>query len=177
MIRFAVALALCTLLHAASVSRTTIAAVEDTLNRRFKTIVPGEPYLLLVETNGVYLDNYGVVFTASVSLVEGPSVSPFRGAISAKETADLRKRKLDRLPKLRDVMREALVVSAGMLDTVPINEQVVVSVALPRYHWEDPAGLPSQIVMQASRLTLVNLQVNPPKDNAAFLAAFRTREN
>ena len=177
MTRFATAIALCTLLHAASVSRTTITGAEESLNRRLKSLVPGEPYLVLGEAHGVYLDGYGAVFTASVNLVEGPNVSPFRQAISAKERADLRQRKLDRLVKLRGVMREALVVSAGMLDTVPINEQIVVSVALPRYHWEDTAGRPSQIVMQAARLALVNLQVNPPKDDAAFLAAIHTREN
>ncbi len=177
MIRFVAALVLCTLLHAASVSRTTITAAEESLNRRLKALVPGEPYLVLGEAHGVYLDNFGLVLTASVNLVEGPNVSPFRQAISPKERADLRQRKLDRLPKLRDVMREALVVSAGMVDTVPINEQIVVSVSLPRYHWEDAAGVPSQIVMQASRLALVNLQVNPPKDVATFNAAIRTREN
>lgn len=177
MIRFAAALALCTLLHAASVSRTTVAAVEDSLNRRLKALVPGEPYLVLGEAHGVYLDSYGAVFTASVNLVEGPNVSPFRQSISAKERADLRQRKLDRLVKLRGVMREALVVSAGMLDTVPVSEQIVVSVTLPRYHWEDTAGLPSQVVMQASRLALVNLQVNPPKDESAFVSVIRTREN
>ncbi len=177
MIRFVVALALCALLQAASVSRTTIAGAEESLNRRLKALVPGEPYLVLGEAHGVYLDNFGAVFTASVNLVEGPNVSPFRQAISPKERADLRQRKLDRLPKLRDVMREALIVSAGMLDTVPINEQIVVSVTLPRYHWEDAAGVPSQIVMQASRLALVNLQVNPPKDAATLNAAIRTREN
>jgi hypothetical protein len=89
---------------------------------------------------------------------------------------DLRQRKLDRLPKLRDMMREALVVSAGMLDAVPANEQVVISVSLPRYNWEDSTGLPSQIVMQANRVSLVNLQVNPAKDAATFQAAIRTRE-
>lgn len=175
--RLLAAFVLCALLHAASVSRTTITAAEESLNRRLKALVPGEPYLVLGEAHGVYLDNFGAVFTASVNLVEGPNVSPFRQAISAKERADLRQRKLDRLPKLRDVMREALVVSAAMLDTVPINEQIVVSVSLPRYHWEDTVGVPSQIVMQASRLALVNLQVNPPKDGAAFIAAIRTREN
>jgi hypothetical protein len=73
-------------------------------------------------------------------------------------------------------MRESLVVSAGMLDTVPANEQVVISVSLPRYHWEDTTGLPAQIVMQASRNALVNLQVNPPTDQAVYLKTIRTRE-
>ena len=73
-------------------------------------------------------------------------------------------RKLDRLPKLREIMRESLVASAAMLDTVPANEQMVLSVALPRYHWEDTSGLPAQIVMQATRGALVHLQVNPSAD-------------
>lgn len=174
--RIAVALVLCSLLQAASVSRVTITAVEDSFNRRLKALVPGEPYLLLGETHGVYLDAYGAVFTASVNLVEGPNVTPFRPSISPKDRADLRQRKLDRLPKLRDIMREALVVSAGMLDTVPANEQVVISVSLPRYHWEDTTGLPAQIVMQSTRSALVNLQVNPPSDQAVFLKTIRTRE-
>lgn len=174
--RVALAFALCALLQAASVSRVSITAAEDSFNRRLKSLVPGEPYLLLGETHGVYLDNFGIAFTASVNLVEGPNVTPFRPSISAQDRADLRQRKLDRLPKLRDIMRQSLVVSAGMLDTVPANEQVVISVSLPRYHWEDTTGLPSQIVMQASRISLVNLQVNPPSDPAVFLKTIRTRE-
>lgn len=169
-------LAFCALLEAATVTRASITAVEDSLNRRFRTLVPGEPYLLLGESQGVYLEGYGVVFTASFNLLEGPNFNPFRQSITPKERVDLRQRKLDRLPKLRDMMREAIVVSAGMLDAVPANEQVVISVSLPRYNWEDATGLPSQIVMQANRVALVNLQVNPPKDQAAFQAAIRTRE-
>ncbi|MFN9456563.1 MAG: hypothetical protein ACK6D7_04150 [Acidobacteriota bacterium] len=169
-------LALGALLPAANVTRPALTAVEDSVNRRLKSLVPGEPYLLLGETHGVYLENYGAVFTASVNLVEGPNVTPFRPAISPRDRAELRQRKLDRLPKLREIMRESLVASAAMLDTVPANEQMVLSVALPRYHWEDTSGLPAQIVMQATRGALVNLQVNPSADPAAAAQTFRIRE-
>ncbi|OYW09605.1 MAG: hypothetical protein B7X34_06415 [Acidobacteriia bacterium 12-62-4] len=174
--RVAVAFALCALLQAATVSRVSLAAVEDVYNRRLKTLVPGEPFLLLGETHGVYLENYGAVFTANVLLAEGPTENPFRKSVSAKEQADLRQRKLERLPKLRSLMREALVVSAGMLDTVPANEQIAISVVLLRYPYEDASSGPSQIMMQATRSALVNLQVNPPSDQAVFLKTIRTRE-
>lgn len=43
-------LALGTLLPAANVTRPALTAVEDSVNRRLKSLVPGEPYLLLGET-------------------------------------------------------------------------------------------------------------------------------
>lgn len=176
--RVGLLLALCAVLQAATaVSRGTILAVENSFNKRLERLVPGEPYLVLGQPQGVYLEHYGVVFTASVNLVEGPNLSPFRQDIKPTEVAALRQRKLDRLPHLRDAMREMLVDSAAMLDTVPANEQIVLAISLPRYHWENVTGIPGQIVMQGTRSALVQLQVNPSNSEQAIAAAIHTREN
>ena len=52
-------------------------------------------------------------------------------------------------------MRELLATSAASLDALPPNEQIVVAVTLFYYSWEQKAGLPSQILMQASKGALV----------------------
>lgn len=174
--RIILALILCAVLQAATVSRMSIVAVENSFNKRLEQLVPGEPYLVLGQPQGVYLDNFGVVFTASVNLVEGPNLSPFRQNMKPAEVAALRQRKLDRLPHLRDAMREMLVDSAAMLDTVPQNEQVVLAISLPRYHWENVAGLPAQIVMQGNRAALVSLRVRPASDASSIAAVIQVKE-
>ena len=48
---------------------------------------------------------------------------------------------------------------ASSLDAVPPNEQVVLGVTLFYHTWEDRGGLPSQIVMQAERQKLLDVQL------------------
>ena len=45
---------------------------------------------------------------------------------------------------------------AGALDMLPANEQIVLGVSLFNFRWEDASGLPSQIIMQATRQALLN---------------------
>jgi hypothetical protein len=163
------------ILLGATVNRPVLMAVEQSINKRIEKLFPGEAFLLLGRAQGVYLDGYGAVFTANVNLAEGPGINPFRAEIKKSESEELRKRKLERLPVLRDAMRETMVNSAGMLDTVPADEQVVFSVSLFSAAHEDTTGLPSQIVMQASRRALVGFQTNP-RDKATIAAAIKTRE-
>lgn len=139
------------------VSRSTVAAMEKSFDHRLEKVVES-PFLLLGMTRGVYLEGYGAVFTAEVNLASGPSVTPFRPKATKEEIAQLRQKKLDRLPALKDAMREMLVSSAGSLDTVPAEERLVLGVSLFSFSWEDTTGLPAQIVMQAPRKTLVDFQ-------------------
>ena len=54
---------------------------------------------LLGPTRGLYLNDYGAVFTAEVSLIETPN-SPFRPEIPPELKAGVHQRKLDHLPLL-----------------------------------------------------------------------------
>ncbi len=52
----------------------------------------------------------------------------------------------------------ALADTAASLDPVAANEQVVISVSLTRYQWEDTTGLPAQITMQGEKKKLMDAQ-------------------
>jgi hypothetical protein len=157
------------------VSRATVAAMEKSIDKRLETDVVESPFLLLGMTRGVYLEGYGAVFTAEVNLASGPTISPFRPKVTKDEIVKLRLRKLGRLPALKSAMREALVAAAGSLDTVPAEERLVVGVSLFCFSWEDSSGLPSQIVMQAPRRTLLDFQTNR-RDRSTLEAAVQVQE-
>ncbi|MSV33082.1 MAG: hypothetical protein EXQ57_11245 [Bryobacterales bacterium] len=162
-------------LFAAPVNRGLIAAVEVSMNKRVEALFPGEQYLLLGHTHGVYLDGVGCVFTTRINLAEGPGLSPFRQQLPESERAALRKKKVERLPVLRTAMRDMLVSAAIVMDPVPSSERMVLSISLLNYPHEDVSGLPTQIVMQAERRTLLGF-LTPKSDKAALEAAIQTRE-
>ena len=162
-------------LFAAPVNRGLIAAVEVAMNKRVEALFPGEQYLLLGHTHGVYLDGVGCVFTTRINLAEGPGLSPFRQQLPESERAALRKKKLERLPVLKTAMREMLVSAAIVMDPVPQAERMILSISLLNYPHEDVSGLPTQIVMQADRRTLLGFLV-PKSDKGALEAAIQVRE-
>lgn len=139
------------------VTRPMIVAAESAIDRRFEKLLPDNPYLLLGNARGVYLEGYGVVFSAEVNLIQAAG-GPFHTKITKEEAARHRQEKLNRLPTLRTSMKQALLGAALSLDTVPPEEQVVLAVSLFRHSWEDMTGLPQQIVVSAQRGTLVQLQ-------------------
>jgi hypothetical protein len=145
---------------AARVTRAAMEPVERSFNGRIERFNVDDPIYLLGTTRGLYLDGYGVVLTAEVELIMGPSITFFRQTIGKAEIARVHQRKLERVPKLRELMREALVDSAASLDTVPAEEQIVLGVFLFYKNWEDRTGLPAQIMMQATRKTLVDFKAN-----------------
>ena len=162
-------------LAAAPVSRSLISSVEMSMNKRIEALYPGEPYLLLGHTHGVYLQGFGCVFTTRVNLAEGPNQSPFRPVVPESARAELHKKKLERLPLLRNAMREMLVSAAAVMDPVPPTEQLVLSVSLFHMPHEDTSGLPGQIVMRAERRVLTPF-LSQKSDRAALEAAIQTRE-
>lgn len=164
----------CTL-FAAPVNRGLIATVEIAMNKRVQALVPGEEFLLLGHTHGVYLEGVGCVFTTRINLAEGPGLSPFRPKLPESERAALHKKKMERLPVLRTAMREMLVSAAVVMEPVPPTERMVLSVSLLNMPHEDASGLPTQIVMQAERRTLMNF-LAAKADPAALAAAVQVRE-
>jgi hypothetical protein len=141
----------------AGVSRTEMAAMERSFDERLRKSNVENPFVLLGLTRGVYLDGYGAVFTAEVNLVQGPGITPFRQELSPEDIARVKAAKVQRLPMLRQLMREMLLNSASSLDRVPMDEQIVLGVTLFHHPWEDAKGLPQQIVMQAKRRALLDV--------------------
>lgn len=157
------------------VGRTALSPMEKAFDRRLEGWSLDEPVMLLGTTRGVYLDGYGVVFTAEMNLMIGATISPFQPTVRKEQVVRVHQRKLERLPRLREQMREMLLASAQSLDTVPPNEQIVVGVTLFHYSWEDVSGVPAQIVMQAQRRLLLDYSLKRI-DGAALAAGIRTEE-
>ena len=153
---FAIAAALA--FAARTVTRPSVVAVEKSFDNSLRSLSPDDPFVLLLFTQGVYLEGYGAVFVAEVNLAPGGGVTPFRQVVPKETPEKVRLAKLDRLPKLKQKMREMLVASAGMLDAVPANEKIALGVSLFHHPGEITTGLPAQILMEAPRGALVELQ-------------------
>lgn len=152
-------------------SREKLAGVEESIDRELKAMYPQEPMLLIGNTRGVYLEGYGVVFSAEVVLLPGPTPSPFNPTIGKDVIARHHQTKLARIPTLKTTMFKILGNMADTL-TIPESEQVVLAITLDRYSWEEKAGIPAQIVMQAPRAKITASIKNRP----ALEAAVKTQE-
>ena len=134
------------------VSVSTMTSLEKRFNERLSTLFETNDQLdLLGNTRGVYLEGFGAVFTAEVSLVVTPAITPFRGKIT-KEFADgIRQKKIQRLPFLQAAMKEMLRNMGATFIQVAEERQMVLVVRFYYEPWEDMNGMPSQIVMKANR--------------------------
>ena len=144
---------------AAGVSRVALHAVELSFDKRIQTLSTDIPFELLGSTRGVYLEGYGAVFTTEVNLSQSANISPFQLTIPKEYAAKLRLRKMDRVPVLKRSMQEEMLAMASALDGVPPREQIVVGVTLFYFKWENTGNLPAQIIMQAERQKLLDVQL------------------
>lgn len=155
------------------VSRTSLTAMEKSLDTRISRLWQDNPFLLLGTTRGVYLDGYGAVFTAEVNLVANP-VSLMQATLTKEDIAKHRQKKLERIPILKKALRDALVSTAASLDTVPPDESITIVAFLPHYSWEDINGVPAQIMVQGQKKKLLEAQHG---GDAALDAVVRVSEN
>lgn len=137
------------------VKRSLITDTEKKIDKRLDLVGLEDPFLLIGQTRGIYLDGYGAVFTTELNLVASANLSPFRPAYTKQELQRLRQRKAVRLESLKKNMREMLINTGATLDPVPANEKVVLGITLFYFSWEDSAGLPRQVIMSAPRKALV----------------------
>lgn len=135
-----------------------IVNAQKLISTQLAAMFPEEPWFLIGTARGVYLGGVGAVFSAEINLAMGPSLSPFRQTITREEIARHRDKQETRLPVLRERMYSILGSMTTYLDTMPNNEEFVLAVTLLKYPWEDPAGIPSQIVMRAPRGKLADTQ-------------------
>lgn len=138
-------------------TRADLQAVEKNLDNSLSRFSLDNPYNLLGQTRGVYMDGGGAVFSAEISLVSTPGLSPFRPALTPEEKQKIQKAKLDRVPALKVLMRDFLVASAASLDRLPPEEQVAVGISLFYHGWEIQTGLPQQLVMWGQKRPLVDV--------------------
>ena len=138
--------------------RATLKTAERTIDDRIQQMTARAPFVLLGTTRGAYLAGYGAVFTMEVNLVPVAAISPFRPAYSPQEIQALNRQKREKLGLLKTGLRQLLVEQAAGLTQVAPGDKVAIVVTLFNYNWEDTNGLPSQLVMQATRQALLDLQ-------------------
>jgi hypothetical protein len=136
--------------------RLAVASMEQLADKAL--VAREDPFELLGNTRGAYLEGYGAVFSTEVSLAFTPAASPFRGPLTKPEITAVNDRKRLRLPALRKTMQGFLLNASASLDGVGPKEQVVYFVNLYYHNWEDRKGLPSQIVMRAEKQKLLEVQ-------------------
>lgn len=144
--------------NAPRVGRATLVSVENNLKERVLKLWDDNPYLLLGSWRGVYLENYGAVFTAEIDLVLNPT-SLMHANVNKDEVVKFHQKKLMRIPILKKALCDALVATAASLDSVPPDEQITIIAFLPNHpSWEDMNGIPTQITVQAPRKKLLDAQ-------------------
>ena len=155
------------------VSRTTLAAMEKSLDRTISSLWQDNAYLLLGSTRGVYLEGYGAVFTAEVNLMPNP-VSLMSSRLTPADIAKFHQTKAERVVVLKKTLTEALGSTAASLDTVPADEKITIVAFLYHFTWEDMNGIPVQITVEAQKKALLDAQKAGGKVPAS---AVRVTEN
>jgi hypothetical protein len=135
--------------------RDSLEGVERSMSDRLRSNEALSTMYVLWQPRGAYLEGYGAVFTLELNLVPMGDISPFQKAYSADQKRQLNIRKRQRLEDLTEQARLMLVEAAKQLKVVPESEKVALAVTLFHYNWEDVTDLPAQLVVQATRSTLL----------------------
>lgn len=129
-----------------------LANLEKTFDSRLVALDPLDPIDMLGGTRGLYLGGYGTVFTTELSLIVTPGLFPMATSRYTPEfKAKVRERKVTRLPKLEELMKEMVKMTALTLAPMPEDQKIVLAVRLRYLPEEDTTGLPAQIVMSADK--------------------------
>ena len=139
------------------VSRTLMTTVEKRLDERIQRMWSDNPLALVGPSRGVYLPGYGIVFTAEMNLATA-NISLMNPTLSDVDKIALHKKKAERVPQLKTALKEALIAAAASLDPVPATDKVTIALILPRYSWEDPTGVPLQVVVEGTKQQLLAAQ-------------------
>jgi hypothetical protein len=140
----------------ARVSLASLATLARGFDRDFRMFAVTDPIDVLGNTRGIYLDGYGAVFTTELSPILTPNLSPFRPNISEQEKAQVRQRKLARLPAVERLMDTMLQSAARELTAVPDDQQILVAVKFLYLPYEDTTGLPGQMVVKGTRRAILS---------------------
>jgi hypothetical protein len=153
------------------VSLASLKSVEASMKDRLRSNIK-DPYDLLGEPRGTYLEGYGAVFTVYLNLVLLPAlqISPFNPD-SGKEVIELHARKARKIEDLKATMRELMTGASKSLLNLPPQERIVMEAFLFNYSWEQTRGLPHRIMLTAYKQKLidaVNHHATPEEMAALF---------
>src|SRR5581483_4072225 len=90
------------------ITRGDLSSIEKNLDNHLARANVPDSFDILGTTRGVYLAGFGAVFSAELNLVVTPNLSPFHPVFTKQEIARIHDRKLQRLPVLKQNMREML---------------------------------------------------------------------
>lgn len=170
-----IAISAATLCFAAAespVSLASLSAMEGTINR---TLSAGaaDPYELLVNARGTYLNGYGTLFTFELDLINAGAFNPnpFKPKVTPQETAMTHDRKVKNLAILKDSMRTLMMNASGTLEGMPSNERVSMEAILFYYSWENSRDLPRRVLMSAEKQKLLDAKAAHagPQELAAII--------
>lgn len=109
-----------------------------------------QPFLVLQETKGAYLEGYGAVFTMEINLYPLRYRNPFAATpYSEKELSTARTQKLARIKDLETLIRELLRDHGMGLNFLPQDESVAIVVHL--FNQAEQHDMPSQLSVQVKK--------------------------
>jgi hypothetical protein len=143
-------------------TRASLIAAEKQFDAMVQRQWVDDPYVLLGTTRAIYVDGFGVVMTAEINLSTGPTVSPFNPTISKESIAKHRDKKLQRLPQLKELIKNGTISARTWFPELAATDNLVVGVTVLKYQWEDATGMPSQLIgiTQQRKDAAVKLQEN-----------------
>jgi len=138
-----------------------LASFERDFLVRMKAAWKVDTALFIDPPRAFYVDRFGVVMTSVVTLEPGFGLGIFRGAPSRSELADYRGRVLQRLPLLRQQMKDTLLESAQRFHSLKDDDRLAVAVSVYHFEPEDTQGIPSQVVIQGAHKVLLEAKQRP----------------
>ena len=137
---------------AAKIPQGMLDNLEKNFDSRLMAFDSMDPVDMLGGTRGLYIQGFGTVFTTEISLIVTPGNFPIaRPTFTPEIRAQVHQRKMARLPKLQEIMKDMVKVTAKTLLTLPDDQRIILAVRLRYLPEEDTAGLPSQISMSADK--------------------------
>ena len=130
--------------------------MERSLDRHFRFGGGNSPITVVGATRSVYLGGYGAVLSIEVNLVPTANLSPCRQSYTAEEIRQLNFHKRSSMEPLLLKMREILIQDGTALSELAADEHVTLAIKLFHFPWEDRTQLPGQIVMSATRGSLLS---------------------
>jgi len=134
------------------------------------------PIFILERPKGAYLDGFGVIVHTELNLYPMAPLSPFnsQAALDVEIKKEAEQKPL-RLKQLQDRLRELLLEQSAAMSLLPRDQNLAIVIHL--YNARSDPRIPSQIVVQARRQALLDLQADGRKPAPAALArAINLRE-
>jgi hypothetical protein len=153
------------------VSKAMIFAWGEEFGGKIRAIDKEWPFSFVDPPCAYSVDNFGILMTSEISLATGYGPTMF-GPVRPEQIKDHHHKVLERLPLLREQMKVALFDGAARFGPLDENERLAVAVTVYHFVWEDTTELPSQIVMQGTKKSLLEARtktVEQGRDRAVLV--------